>query len=63
MRSLLLLLLTFLFAPGQSFAQDADAYQKSFDAGIAALSAGRLDEGIAAFKKCIEIQGFHWDLP
>ena len=56
MRSLLLLLLTFLFAPGQSFAQDADAYQKSFDAGIAALSAGRLDEGIAAFKKCIEIE-------
>ncbi len=56
MRSLLLLLLAFLFFPVQSFAQDAGAYQKSFDAGIAALTAGRLDEGIAAFKKCLELE-------
>ncbi len=56
MRSLLSLLLAFLFTTVQSFAQDAAAYQKSFDAGIAALTAGRLDEGIAAFKKCLELE-------
>ncbi len=56
MRSLLSLLFAFLFSSVPALAQDAGAYQKSFDAGIAALTAGRLDEGIAAFKKCLELE-------
>src|SRR5690348_14092841 len=51
-----LICLCFLIGLGaRAFAQTPDDYQKSFDAGLDALTAGRYDEGIAAFKKCLEL--------
>ncbi len=38
-----------------SLAQDGPGFQEHFDRGIAALTAGRYDEGIAAFESCLEL--------
>jgi len=38
------------------FAQRPEGWQASFDKGIAALTEGRHDEGIDAFKLCLELQ-------
>ena len=56
MRRLLLLLATLLGLTSLALGQNSVEFQKHFDEGIAALTSGRHDEGITAFKKCFELQ-------
>ncbi|MEZ5977186.1 MAG: hypothetical protein R3F34_03095 [Planctomycetota bacterium] len=57
MRTLALALLTFIsLAVGTARAQDTmEDYQRIFKEGIDALEGGRYDDGIASFRRCLEL--------
>jgi predicted esterase len=56
MRRVLAMLVVCLFTTALAGAQEwATQYQQEFEAGIANLTAGKHDEGIANFKRCIEL--------
>lgn len=55
MRSFLAVLLVCLVSFAPAFAQRSDEYNKEQKKGYDALMAGKLDEGIASMKRCLEL--------
>ena len=59
MQRIALIFTSAFFLCATLFSQTSDAWQVSFDKGIADIQAGRHAEGIEAFKKCLELQPDH----